>query len=134
LAVGLAWRQWRGPRGRAWGKRGDAPRAANLGLVLGALRDSGYEDITTIVDASLKHEIDDPGLYERLGRDFPIHEVPAGTEADRFLLQELISRNVYVVSNDRYEEWKHQDPWLAKNVDRFRVEFSIANGGVEFSR
>ena len=54
----------------AWGEGsrevGDAPRVRNLESVLCALQDEGFEKIITIVDASLKHEIDDSEIFDRL--------------------------------------------------------------------
>jgi len=64
----------------AWGEgsrdEGHNPRVKNLESVLCALRDEGFEKIVTIVDASLKHEIDDLGLFKRLGMRFQITEAP----------------------------------------------------------
>ena len=120
----------------AWGEgsreEGDTPQVKNLESVLFALQDEGFEKIVTIVDASLKHEIDEPEFFEGLGKDFEILEVPGGTSADEFILKELIRENARVITNDKFEEWKQQDPWLKKNIDRFRVPFEFLDDKVLF--
>jgi hypothetical protein len=120
----------------AWGEgsrdEGDAPKVKNLESVLHALQDEGFEKIITIVDASLKHEIDELELLKRLGKDFEILEVPGGTSADEFILKEMVRENARVITHDKFEEWKQQDPWLEKNIDRFRVPFEFSDGKVVF--
>jgi hypothetical protein len=122
----------------AWGEgsreEGDTPRVKNLELVLGALRDEGFEMIITIVDASLKHEIDDSKRFDRLRKIFEILEVPGGTSADEFILKEMVKQNAHVISNDKFEEWKQQDPWLEKHLEWFRVPFVVGDESVVFQR
>jgi len=118
----------------AWGEGsreiGDTPQAKNLETVLAALQDEGFEKIITIVDASLKHEIDTIEPFKRLGKKFQILEAPGGTSADEFILKELIRENAHVITNDKFEEWKQQDPWLGKNIERFRVPFELVGDKV----
>jgi len=120
----------------AWGdgsrEEGDTPQAKNLELVLGALQDEGFEKIISIVDASLKYEIDEPEIFDRPGKNFEILEVPGGTSADEFILKEMVRQNARVITNDRFEEWKQQDPWLDQHVERFRVPFEVRDDSVVF--
>jgi hypothetical protein len=120
----------------AWGEgsrdEGAAPQVKYLELVLAALQDEGFDKIITIVDASLKHEIDEPEHFKRLGEEFQIIETPGGTSADEFILKEMVRENARVITNDKFEEWKQQDLWLKKNTDRFRVPFEFLDDKVVF--
>src|SRR5687767_4883477 len=57
---------------------GPAPRLANILLVRDRLAEQGFVPII-VADAALRHQIDEPGEYERLVEDGTIHQAPAGT-------------------------------------------------------
>jgi hypothetical protein len=116
-----------------WGgdeEKGDKPRAVNIQAVCEELRKRGFSRIITIVDASLRHEIDDPSMYEVLRRDQQVMEAPAGTDADEFILQYVAKHDAYVVSNDRYTEWKEKDLWLKGNLENRCLPFVIVDDEV----
>ena len=55
---------------------GDKARLANITLVREKLSDDGYEPIV-VVDAALRHQIDDSPQYESLVEDGTIRQAPA---------------------------------------------------------
>ena len=60
--------------------RGD-PKVSNLIKVRKKLKRMGYDPLV-IVDASLKHEVDDPRQLESLIVSQVVRQSPAGTDAD----------------------------------------------------
>jgi len=102
------------------------PKVSNLMAVRHALKKKGYEPIL-IVDASLRHQVDDPDQLEALIDDQVIRQAPAGTDADYFILEIAEQQGAYVVSNDEFERWRDQYPW----IERRRVPLMIVKGQVE---
>lgn len=87
------------------------PRVANLTAVCDALEAEGF-DVTVIVDAALFHQVDDPAALDELIDRGVIHQAPAGTDADYFILEYADETRAIVVSNDRYRDRREEFPWL----------------------
>lgn len=102
------------------------PKMSNLVAMRRLLRERGYEPII-LVDASLRHEVDDPDQLEALLEEQEVRQVPAGTDADYFVLKTAEQQDAPVVSNDRYKDRREQFPW----VDERRVPFMIVQGQVQ---
>ena len=65
----------------AHSSEGDRAVLANITAVRDKLLEEGYEPVV-VVDAALRHQIDDRAAYERLVDAGAQHQAPAGTEAD----------------------------------------------------
>ena len=105
------------------------PRISNLVAMHRALEEEGYEP-TTIVDATLRHVIDDPDQLEALFEAGRIHQAPAGTAADGFVLQQADEVGCRVVSNDTFEPYRDRYGWIE---DR-RLPYMIIDGKVLLHR
>ncbi|MDX1567563.1 MAG: hypothetical protein R3223_07170 [Longimicrobiales bacterium] len=103
-----------------------SPKISNIQAVRSALQDRGYDPVI-IVDASLRHEIDDPQQLEHLLEDEKIHQAPSDTDADYFIVETADREGARIVSNDRYEEYQDDFSWIP---DR-RVPLMIIDGEVE---
>jgi hypothetical protein len=102
------------------------PKVSNLVAVRRALEDRGFDPII-FVDASLRHEIDDPRQLESLIDRQIVRQVPAGTDADYFVLMTAEQQHAQVVSNDRYGPYHDEFPW----IDKRRVPVMIVEGQVQ---
>jgi hypothetical protein len=102
------------------------PKVSNLVAVRKDLEARGYEPVI-IVDASLRHQVDDPDQLEALMDDQKIHQAPAGTDADYFILQFAEQKDALVVSNDEFEQYQDQFPW----IEQRRVPLMIVHGDVQ---
>lgn len=102
------------------------PKIANLLNLERELKERGYDPIT-IVDARLFHIIDDPDQLDALIKKNEIDQAPAGTEADYWVLETAERHNAQVISNDRFDEYQEQYPWIRER----RVPFMIVEGHVE---
>jgi hypothetical protein len=87
------------------------PRMSNIIAVRDALRERGYEPII-IVDAALRHKIDDQDQLEALIDRQEVLQAPAGTDADFFVLETADQRELKVISNDTYREFREKYPWI----------------------
>lgn len=105
----------------------------NIKLVILALINFGFKDITVIADASLKHKAKDIHHLNDLRKGISYHEVPANTSADDFLLQSAKREKCLIISNDNFSDWKIKDRWIANNIDDIRQPFMITNGKVMFA-
>lgn len=105
----------------------DKPRVSNLVAVRSALEERGFEPII-IADASLRHEVDDPRQLEALIDELDVRQAPAGTDADYFILETADRYKAQVVSNDEFESYRDEYPWIEER----RVPLMIVNGQVEF--
>ena len=106
-------------------QRGE-PRVSNLVAMTKALEGRGYRPIV-IVDATLRHKVDDPDQLEGLLDDQVIRQAPAGTDADFFVLETAQEYNALVVSNDEFEQFREDYPWITER----RVPFMIVEGQAE---
>ena len=106
-------------------QQGD-PKVSNILAVRAALEKRGYEPII-IVDASLIYEIDDKPQLEALIDDQAVHQVPAQTDADYFIIETAQEHKAIIVSNDQFEPYLKEYPWIEKQ----RVPLMIINGEVE---
>jgi len=52
-------------------------------------------------------------------------EAPAERAADLFIISYVRQQHCLLLSNDTFREWKTQDPWVAENIDFYRLSFMI---------
>ena len=101
------------------------PKVSNLVAMRSELERAGYDPII-VVDASLYHSVDDPAQLEALLDDHRVHQAPAGTDADVFVLAIAAEQDAVVVSNDQFETHRDEHPW----IDERRLPFMIVRGEV----
>ncbi|HLH74702.1 MAG TPA: hypothetical protein VKX96_15550 [Chloroflexota bacterium] len=80
-----------------------------------------------IADASLRHWVDEPHRLNHLEQSGQIHQAPADTQADYFLLSLAEHDYLPIVSNDFYRDRIDEFPLAVKEL---RVPFMIADGQV----
>jgi hypothetical protein len=102
------------------------PKVSNIVAARRALRARGYAPII-IIDATLRHEVDDPGQLEGLIDSQKVRQAPAGTDADYFVLETAEQEHAQVVSNDEFEQYRDDYPWIGER----RVPFMIIDGDVQ---
>ncbi len=107
--------------------KGGSPKMSNLVAVRKKLEEMGYQPII-IVDAALRHDIDDPKQLEALIDDQVVRQAPAGTDADFFIIKMAEEEKAKIVTNDEYIDYRDQFKWIP---DR-RVPVMIINGDVTF--
>jgi hypothetical protein len=115
----------------AWSEqtRDGKPKVSNIVVMRRALEEEGYDPII-IIDASLRHDVDDPDQLEGLIDGQHVRQSPAGTEADYFLLMTAGQQNSKVVSNDTFESYRDDYPWIWER----RMPYMIVEGKVQLYR
>jgi hypothetical protein len=103
----------------------EKPKMSNIVAVCKSLREKGFKPLV-IVDASFRHEVDDPDQLEALLDDQEMRQAPAGTDADYFLLQASEETGAVIVSNDTFSDFRDQFNW----IENRRVPVMIINGEV----
>ena len=104
---------------------GGKPKLSNLLKVRRELEERGLDPVI-IVDASLKYDIDDQEQIEMLIRSQQIRQVPAGTDADFFILEIAHQHDALIVSNDQYKDYLKNYPWIPER----RLPYMIVKGEV----
>ncbi|HEX7242410.1 MAG TPA: hypothetical protein VF263_19130 [Longimicrobiaceae bacterium] len=104
----------------AHSSEGDKARLENIALICNKLLDEGLEPIV-VADAALRHQIDDSEGYERLVEDGKIHQAPAGTDADYFILAFARELDASIVSNDRFRDRQDAFPEAHDRVIRYMI-------------
>lgn len=99
---------------------GERARLANILLVRDKLAQQGFVPIV-VADAALRHQIDDLPAYERLVEDGEIHQAPAGTDADYFLLSFAKELDASLVSNDRFRDRSRQFADVRQQIIRYMI-------------
>lgn len=95
-------------------------RLHNIQVVCGKLIEEGYEPVV-VVDAALRHQIDDKQQYERLVEEGRLRQAPAGTDADYFILKFARELAASVVSNDRFKDRLQSFPEARDRVIRYMI-------------
>lgn len=99
---------------------GEQAQVANLVAIRDKLREEGMEPVI-VVDAALRHQIDDPQRYEQLVDEGQVRQAPAGTDADYFILSFAKELNASIVSNDRFRDRIKEFPEVRDRVIRFMI-------------
>jgi hypothetical protein len=103
-----------------------APKVYNIVAVRDVVTTQGYRPIV-IVDAALRHQIDDPDQLEVLIRKRLVRQAPSRTSADFFILKTAEQQNARIVSNDQFVPYKEHFPWIEKR----RLPLMIVDGNVQ---
>lgn len=104
----------------AHSSEGAAARLGNIIAVRDKLVEEGLDPII-VVDAALRHQIDDAEGYEQLVDGGTIRQAPAGTDADYFLLEFAEEFDASIVSNDRFRDRIEKYPHLRGRLVRYMV-------------
>jgi hypothetical protein len=113
----------------AHSSEGDQARLSNITAVCDKLREEGYEPLV-LVDAALRHQIDDRATYERMVDQGMIRQAPAGTDADYFILSFARELDASIVSNDRFRDRQKSFPDAAKRL----IKYMVVKGEVVLER
>lgn len=104
---------------------GGEARLRNIQLVQEKLREEGFEPLI-VADAALRHQIDNKDDYEKLIDDGKVHQAPAGTDADYFILSFARELEARILTNDRFRDRAQE---FAEERDRI-IRFMIVDGEV----
>jgi hypothetical protein len=99
---------------------GSAARTRYIRLMWDKLAEAGYEPIV-VADAALRHQVDDAESYERLVESGVVHQAPAGTDADYFILNFARELEAVIVSNDRFRDRLASFPELRRRIVRYMI-------------
>lgn len=113
----------------AYAVEGAGACLSNIQAVCRKLEEEGYRPLV-LVDARLRHTIDDTAGYETLVEEGRIRQAPAGTDADYFILSFARELGARVVSNDRFRSREGAFPEVAGSV----IRYMVVNGEVVLER
>ena len=105
------------------------PQIANILAAVRALEES-EDEFVIIADASLRHDIDDKEKYLKLLESENVEEVPAGNDADHFILDIATREKAKILSNDKFREYAAE----FRNISSMRIPFIIDNDRLTFGR
>lgn len=98
----------------------------NIEKMCDYLTSLGFKPVM-IADATLRYKIDQPDRLDRLEKKNQIHQAPATTQADYFILQLAEQENLPIISDDAYRDRAREFP---RAVHHYRVPFMIVDGTV----
>jgi hypothetical protein len=104
---------------------GGKPKVSNIVAMRKALVEEGFDPLI-IVDASLKHHIDDKEQLEALIELQEVREVPASTDADYFIIEYAEDDEAQIVTNDRFKDYQRKHRGLRDRL----VPYMIVEGRV----
>lgn len=104
----------------AFSTESERPHLRNIKLVSEKLEEEGYEAII-VVDAALRHQIDDAQEFEQLVGQGEIRQAPAGTDADYFILAFARELDASIVSNDRFRDREKAFPEARDRMIRYMI-------------
>ena len=99
---------------------GGEARLRNIHLVQQKLREEGLEPII-VADAALRHQIDDKAAFEELIDSGKVHQAPAGTDADYFILSFAREMDARILTNDRFRDRAKDFPRERNRVIRYMI-------------
>ena len=108
----------------------EKPSIANLIKMVRFLKTKGFTDILIIADASLRHKLIDLDKLPQLNDEAKYLIAPAGVQADLYLIDHVKRKHCLLLSNDAFKQYKMTDPWVAVNIDYYRLTFMITEEGV----
>lgn len=108
----------------------EKPSIENLQIMVKYLKSKGFTDIMIIADASLRHKLVDIKKLPQLQEQAKYEIAPAGKPADIYLIEYVKAKHCLLLSNDAFNQYKLTDPWVAVNINFYRLTFMITDGEV----
>jgi len=105
------------------------PKMSNILAAVKALEES-EDEFVIIADASLRHDIDDKEKFLKLLESENVEEVPAGNDADHFILDIATREKAKILSNDKFRDYAAE----FRNISSMRIPFIIDNGRLTFGK
>lgn len=99
---------------------GEQAQLANILAVREKLSEEGLEPVV-VVDAALRHQIDDRAGYELLVDQGVVRQAPAGTDADYFILSFARELDARILSNDRFRDRIKDFPDAVDRLIRYMI-------------
>jgi hypothetical protein len=99
---------------------GEKAQLANILAVREKMTEEGFEPVV-VVDAALRHQIDDHSGYEQLVESGVVRQAPAGTDADYFILSFARELDARIVSNDRFRDRLSAFPDASDRLIRYMI-------------
>jgi hypothetical protein len=99
---------------------GEKAQLANILAMREKMTEEGFEPVV-VVDAALRHQIDDRAGYEQLVESGIVRQAPAGTDADYFILSFARELDARIVSNDRFRDRIAAFPDAAERLIRYMI-------------
>jgi len=99
---------------------GEKAQLVNILAVREKLTEEGLEPVV-VVDAALRHQIDDRAGYEQLVEQGVVRQAPAGTDADYFILTFARELDARIVSNDRFRDRLGGFPDASDRLIRYMI-------------
>jgi len=112
------------------GKTQSKPLVSNIIKMVEYLKKNDFTTISVIADASLRYKLGDMDKLKELEKMVDYKISPPETSADIFIINYVKSKHCLMVSNDTFKDWKIQDPWVANNIDFYRLSFMIKDNEV----
>ena len=99
---------------------GEKAQLGNILAVREKMAEEGFEPVV-VVDAALRHQIDDRAGYEQLVDNGVVRQAPAGTDADYFILSFARELDARIVSNDRFRDRLDAFPDATDRLIRYMI-------------
>lgn len=99
---------------------GEKAKLANILAIRAKMTEEGFEPVV-VVDAALRHQIDDHAGYEQLVDSGVVRQAPAGTDADYFILSFARELDARIVSNDRFRDRLAAFPDASDRLIRYMI-------------
>ena len=102
-------------------KKGDIPHAENIKIVVKALKKEGFTNVVALCDSNLQYDIDDPEIYGVLVKDKILFPVRGNTVADEWIVKFKGSKDLFIITNDAYKQYRNEYRDLGSHLVRFQV-------------
>jgi len=99
---------------------GEKAKLSSILAVREKMTEEGFDPVV-VVDAALRHQIDDRAGYEQLVETGIVRQAPAGTDADYFILSFARELDARIVSNDRFRDRIAAFPDAADRLIRYMI-------------
>jgi len=107
--------------------RSSRGKLAFLQQIRRAAWEEGYFPVIVIVDASLRHQIDQPDELMAMVERGEIRMAPPGTSADVLLIEETKGRGAVLITNDRMTDWPDAKKLEKRHVEMDRDSVHLGN-------
>ncbi len=86
-----------------------------------SLKSLGFKNVVVLCDNNLSGMVDDIEIYNELNEKGILTTVESGNTADEWLIRFQRDKDVYIVSRDRFKDFRKSNPSLKGHVIKFHI-------------